>query len=128
MKTAAYTAINILASTAHSLPQTLEQISQQLHDLQTTGQVVSTDGSHMTDSQLSGVHRALRRAGSTLPLGRSAGRAVGLEHTFRMIKQTLGWTRPKLRTPEAADRWTWLVIAHCHEVRGREMVSRCRAA
>ena len=28
-----------------------------------------------------------------------------------MIKQTLGWTRPKLRTPEAADRWTWLVIA-----------------
>lgn len=27
-----------------------------------------------------------------------------------MIKQTLGWTRPKLRTPEAADRWTWLII------------------
>ncbi|GGV54880.1 hypothetical protein GCM10010245_86810 [Streptomyces spectabilis] len=36
-----------------------------------------------------------------------------LEHTFRMIKQTLGWTRPKLRTPEAGDRWTWLVlVAH----------------
>jgi hypothetical protein len=34
-----------------------------------------------------------------------------VEHTFRMIKQTLGWTRPKLRTPAAADRWTWLVIA-----------------
>ncbi|MGW9118426.1 hypothetical protein ACWGRV_17635 [Streptomyces sp. NPDC055663] len=33
------------------------------------------------------------------------------EHTVRMIKQTPGWTRPKLRTPEAADRWTWLVIA-----------------
>ncbi|MFJ7423878.1 hypothetical protein ACIQXD_35630 [Streptomyces uncialis] len=32
------------------------------------------------------------------------------EHTFRMIKQTLGWTCPKLRTPEAADRWTWLII------------------
>ncbi|GAA2541956.1 hypothetical protein GCM10010398_30950 [Streptomyces fimbriatus] len=30
---------------------------------------------------------------------------------FRMIKQTLGWTRPKLRTPAAADRWTWLIIA-----------------
>lgn len=28
-----------------------------------------------------------------------------------MIKQTLGWTRPKLRTPEAADRWTWLIVA-----------------
>ncbi|MEU0427686.1 NF041680 family putative transposase [Streptomyces canus] len=38
-------------------------------------------------------------------------RRFDLEHTFRMIKQTLGWTRPKLRTPEAADRWTWLVIA-----------------
>ena len=34
-----------------------------------------------------------------------------LEHTFRFLKQTLGWTRPKLRSPEAADRWTWLVIA-----------------
>ncbi|QNT90426.1 DDE superfamily endonuclease [Streptomyces griseofuscus] len=40
-------------------------------------------------------------------------RRFDLEHTFRMIKQTLGWTRPKLRTPEAADRWTWLiVVAH----------------
>jgi hypothetical protein len=35
------------------------------------------------------------------------------EHTFRLFKQTLGWTRPKIRTPQAADRWTWLVIA-CH--------------
>ena len=26
-------------------------------------------------------------------------------------KQTLGWTAPKIRTPAAADRWTWLVIA-----------------
>ncbi|MGR3875643.1 NF041680 family putative transposase [Streptomyces graminifolii] len=37
-------------------------------------------------------------------------RRFDLEHTFRMIKQTLGWTRPKLSTPEAADRWTWLII------------------
>lgn len=29
-------------------------------------------------------------------------RRFDLERTFRMIKQTLGWTRPKLRTPEAA--------------------------
>jgi hypothetical protein len=28
-----------------------------------------------------------------------------------MLKQTLGWTRPKLRGPQAADRWTWLIIA-----------------
>ncbi len=38
-------------------------------------------------------------------------RRFDLEHTFRMIKQTLGWTRPKLRSPQAADRWTWLIIA-----------------
>ncbi|WP_399919872.1 NF041680 family putative transposase [Streptomyces kanamyceticus] len=38
-------------------------------------------------------------------------RRFDLERTFHMIKQTLGWTRPKLRSPEAADRWTWLVIA-----------------
>jgi hypothetical protein len=40
-------------------------------------------------------------------------RRFDLEHTFRFVKQTLGWTTPKIRTPEAADRWTWLlVIAH----------------
>jgi DDE superfamily endonuclease len=38
-------------------------------------------------------------------------RRFDLEHTFRFLKQTLGWTRPKLRSPEAADRWTWLVLA-----------------
>ena len=34
-----------------------------------------------------------------------------LEHTFRFVKQVLGWTRPKLRDPAAADRWTWIIIA-----------------
>jgi hypothetical protein len=24
--------------------------------------------------------------------------------------QTLGWTTPKLRSPDAADRWTWLLL------------------
>jgi hypothetical protein len=38
-------------------------------------------------------------------------RRFDLEHTFRLFKQTLGWTCPKIRTPQAADRWTWLVIA-----------------
>lgn len=40
-------------------------------------------------------------------------RRFDLEHTFRLLKQTLGWTRPKIRTPQAADRWTWLIIT-CH--------------
>jgi hypothetical protein len=38
-------------------------------------------------------------------------RRFDLEHTFRLLKQTLGWTAPKIRTPQAADRWTWLIIA-----------------
>jgi DDE superfamily endonuclease len=38
-------------------------------------------------------------------------RRFDIEHTFRFFKQVLGWTRPKLREPAAADRWTWLIIA-----------------
>ncbi|WP_264763085.1 NF041680 family putative transposase [Frankia gtarii] len=38
-------------------------------------------------------------------------RRFDLEHTFRLFTQTLGWTRPKIRTPQAADLWTWLIIA-----------------
>jgi DDE superfamily endonuclease len=37
-------------------------------------------------------------------------RRFDLEHTFRMFKQVLGWTAPKIRDPQAADRWTWLII------------------
>jgi hypothetical protein len=40
-------------------------------------------------------------------------RRFDLEHTFRLFKQVLGWTAPKIRNPEAADRWTWLIIT-CH--------------
>jgi hypothetical protein len=40
-------------------------------------------------------------------------RRFDIEHTFRLFKQTLGWTVPKIRDPAAADRWTWLIIA-CH--------------
>jgi hypothetical protein len=38
-------------------------------------------------------------------------RRFDMEHMFRFFKQILGWTRPKLRDPAAADRWTWLIIA-----------------
>jgi DDE superfamily endonuclease len=44
-------------------------------------------------------------------------RRFDIEHTFRMLKQTLGWTTPKLRTPEQADRWTWLLIAAYTQLR-----------
>ena len=40
-------------------------------------------------------------------------RRFDLEHTFRLFKQVLGWTAPKIRDPAAADRWTWLIIT-CH--------------
>jgi hypothetical protein len=36
-------------------------------------------------------------------------RRFDIEHTFRMLEQTLGWTRPRLRDSAAADRWTWLI-------------------
>jgi hypothetical protein len=42
---------------------------------------------------------------------RSYLRRFDIEHTFRFFKQTLGLTRPRLRTPEQADRWVWLLIA-----------------
>ncbi|MGW5346475.1 NF041680 family putative transposase [Streptomyces sp. NPDC004050] len=44
-------------------------------------------------------------------------RRFDIEHTLRLFKQTLGWTSPKIRTPEAADRWTWLVLAAYTQLR-----------
>jgi hypothetical protein len=44
-------------------------------------------------------------------------RRFDIEHTFRLLKQTLGWTCPKLRTPEAADRWSWLILAAYTQLR-----------
>jgi len=38
-------------------------------------------------------------------------RRFDIEHMFRFFKQVLGWTRPKLRDPAAADRWTWILLA-----------------
>src|ERR1019366_7685658 len=36
---------------------------------------------------------------------------VDIEDTFRPFKQTLGWTAPKIRDPQAADRRAWIVTA-----------------
>ena len=38
-------------------------------------------------------------------------RRFTVEHAFRFAKQHLGWTTVRLRSPTAADRWTWLVAA-----------------
>jgi hypothetical protein len=44
-------------------------------------------------------------------------RRFDIEHTFRMFKQTLGWTKPRIRDPQAADRWTWLTIVAYTQLR-----------
>ncbi len=44
-------------------------------------------------------------------------RRFDLEHTFRFVKHTLGWTAPALCTPEQADRWTWLIVAAYTQLR-----------
>jgi hypothetical protein len=54
-------------------------------------------------------------------------RRFDLEHTFRLFKQTLGWTRPRLRDPAAGDRWTWLIIAAHTQLRlARPLVADLR--
>lgn len=37
-------------------------------------------------------------------------RRFDIEHTFRFLKQALGWTTPRPRHPDQADVWTWVVI------------------
>jgi hypothetical protein len=44
-------------------------------------------------------------------------RRFDLEHTFRFLKQSMGWTTPRMRHPEQADRWTWLVLAAFTQLR-----------
>jgi hypothetical protein len=44
-------------------------------------------------------------------LWRASVRRFDLEHTLRFCKQSLGWTKPRVRFPKQADRWTWLVVA-----------------
>jgi hypothetical protein len=44
-------------------------------------------------------------------------RRFDLEHTFRFVKQVLNWTTPRVRLPEQADRWTWVVVIAYTQVR-----------
>ena len=48
---------------------------------------------------------------------RSYVRRFDLEHTFRFLKQSMGWTTPRVRHPEQADRWTWLVVVAFAQLR-----------
>jgi len=44
-------------------------------------------------------------------LWRAYLRRFHIEHLFRFCKQHLGWTLPRLRTPDQAQRWSWLIAA-----------------
>jgi len=44
-------------------------------------------------------------------------RRFDIEHAFRFVKATLGWTTPAICNPAQADRWTWLVVAAYTELR-----------
>lgn len=48
---------------------------------------------------------------------RAYARRFDLEHTFRFFKQTFGWTSPRFRHPEQADRGTWLMVAAFAQLR-----------
>jgi len=48
---------------------------------------------------------------------RSYVRRFELEHTFRFLKQSMGWTTLRVRHPEQADRWTWLVVTAFAQLR-----------
>ena len=54
-------------------------------------------------------------------------RRFTVEHAFRFAKQGLGWTMVRPRSPEAADRWTWLVAAVLWQLYlARGAVTDCR--
>ena len=50
-------------------------------------------------------------------LWRSYCRRFSLEHAIKFMKLTLGWTTPRVRHPEQADRWTWLILAAYTQLR-----------
>ena len=50
-------------------------------------------------------------------LWRGYTRRFSIEHMIRHWKQHLGWTAPRIRHPEQADRWTWLILAAYTQLR-----------
>jgi len=50
-------------------------------------------------------------------LWKSYCRRFDIEHFVKFLKGTLGWTTPRVRHPEQADRWTWLVLSAYTQLR-----------
>jgi hypothetical protein len=59
-------------------------------------------------------------------LWRAYVRRFDQEYTVRFVKHTLGWTTPRVRHPEQADHWTWLVLLAYIQLRlARPLVAWC---
>jgi hypothetical protein len=57
-------------------------------------------------------------------LWRAYCRRFSVEYAIRFLKERLGWVRPKVRHPEQADRWTWLILsAYSQLLLAREVVA-----
>jgi hypothetical protein len=50
-------------------------------------------------------------------LWRAYCRRFDVEHFVKFLKGTLGWAAPRVRHPEQANRWTWLVLAAYAQLR-----------
>ena len=86
-----------------------------------TGTIIRVDVEHLP-KPLGGIKKTLWlwAAGPTIDVEtcwRGYLRRFDIEHTFRFIKNTLGWTAPALCTPAQADRWTWLIAAAYTQLR-----------
>jgi hypothetical protein len=85
-------------------------------------------GLPLLTTQSGGLHPSIRPQPQRPPPPRQPKLAVAgpaelvtcdqtIEHTVRFCKQALGWTTPRPRHPEQADRWTWLVLAAYTQLR-----------
>lgn len=55
------------------------------------------------------------------------GRRFVIEHAFRFLKQDLGWTRLRPRSPLTAERWSWLMAMGLWQLwLAREAVTQSR--
>lgn len=50
-------------------------------------------------------------------LWKSYVRRFDVEHGVKLLKSALGWTTPRVRHPQQADRWTWLILAAYAQLR-----------
>jgi hypothetical protein len=87
------------------------------------GTVIRVDVEHLPKSTARGAHKTLWLwwSGPGTPdldlCWRAYLHRFDLEHTYRFVKNTMGWTTPSLRTPDQADRWTWLTVAAYTQLR-----------